>query len=181
MSSILGAATLVALSVVLLIAGASKLFVPNGLSKSLQEVLNLPEKLSRIVAKAVACSELMASVVLLYSTLLVAAVLTALVGSVIFLYSIRSIVIGARQSCGCFGSSSGRPPGARNLVFALLLLAIAAAMYMGVLPIATNPQPRTSTYLLVSALTITNLAVLTVNSRSIRTALGRAFGSGLQG
>jgi hypothetical protein len=113
-----------AIAVALLVAGASKLVSPRPLAASLGQVFGWHRPAGVWIARAVAVTELVAAFLLATSwALTLALTLTGLVGAGTAVFAITAVRRGATAPCGCFGESSGRPVGVRNLLAGSGLLA----------------------------------------------------------
>jgi hypothetical protein len=114
----------VAIAAALLIAGASKLASPRPLAASLGQVFGLRRAAGIGIARAVATIELAAAFLLAGAWAVMAGLaLTGLVGAGVVLFVITAVRRGATMPCGCFGESSGRPIGIRNVLAGAGLLA----------------------------------------------------------
>jgi hypothetical protein len=118
-----------AVAVVLMIAGSSKLASPRPFAAGLGQVFGWSQPIAVGIARAVAAIELTAAF-LLASAWAVAAglLLTGLVGAGVVVFVTVAVRRGASVPCGCFGQSRGRPIGARNLLAGVGLLAGAAVL-----------------------------------------------------
>lgn len=130
-----------AIAVVLLVAGASKLFSPRRLAVSLGQVVGWNRPVGIWIARAVAVTELAAAFLLASSWALGAALaLTSLVGAGTVVFAITAIRRGATAPCGCFGESSDRPVGLRNLLAGTGLVAGAIALLVWPAPDAATAE-----------------------------------------
>jgi hypothetical protein len=112
-----------AVAAILLVGGASKLFSPQPLAVSLGQVYGWARPIGVAAARAVAVIELVAAFLLAGAWAVTAGLaLTGLVGTGIVAFSVTAVRRGATAPCGCFGESSGRPVGARNMLAGVGLL-----------------------------------------------------------
>ena len=122
-----------AVAVILLIGGASKLVSPRPLAGSFAQVYGWRPVTGRWAARAVAGVELLAAFLLAAGwAVTTGAVLAGLVGAGVVTFAGTAMRRGATRPCGCFGESSGRPIGVHNLLAGVGLLA--GAIVVLVLP-----------------------------------------------
>lgn len=120
-----------AIAVILLISGASKLVSPRPLATSLGEVYGWARSTGTWAARVVAGVELATAFLLAGGWLILAgSALTGVVAAGIMIFSITAIRRKATVPCGCFGEASGRPVGVRNLIAGAALLAGAAGLLL---------------------------------------------------
>ncbi|HEY8472614.1 MAG TPA: MauE/DoxX family redox-associated membrane protein [Natronosporangium sp.] len=130
----------VALAVILLLGGAAKLLSPRPLATLLHQVYGWARPAGVAAARAVAALELTAAFLLAGGWLVAAGLtVTGLVGAGIAGFTVIAMRRGATAPCGCFGESSGRPIGVRNLLAGAALLAGAVGLL--VLPGAGTAEP----------------------------------------
>jgi hypothetical protein len=111
-----------AIAAVLMIAGSSKLASPRPFAAGLSQVFGWRQAIG--VARAVAAVELTAAFLLAAAWAVTAGLaLSGLVGAGVVVFVAVALRRGARMPCGCFGESSSRPIGARNLLAGVGLLA----------------------------------------------------------
>lgn len=163
-------------SLPLLIAGASKLASPAGLSKSLHEVLPVP--LLPGLARVIGVYEIAAAVLMLITPMRrMGLVMTVVAGAGILAYTFLALRRGATESCGCFGGTTQSPIGPTNLLFGAALL---GGGIWGLL-VSDAPQPTEAVLvhssILVVILTAAAMVVtLGLNRSALRTALTRGTG-----
>ena len=120
-----------AIAVIFLVSGASKVVTPRPLATSLGQVYGWARARGTWAGRTVAVVEL-ATALLLAGGWLTAtgAALTGLVAVGIMVFSLTAIRRKATVPCGCFGESSDRPIGVRNLLAGSALLAVAAGLLL---------------------------------------------------
>ncbi|HEX6681436.1 MAG TPA: MauE/DoxX family redox-associated membrane protein [Candidatus Limnocylindrales bacterium] len=150
-----------AVAAALLVAGASKLVSPRPLATSLGQVFGWARPAGIAAARVVAAIELLAACLLAAGgPLIVGLALTGLVGAGIVVFVSAAMRRGATAPCGCFGESSGRPIGVRNLLGGIGFLAGAGGLLI-------LPGPGTATAELMLPLTATvALAAVMVRDRA---------------
>lgn len=159
-----------ALAVTLLVAGASKLFSPRPLARSLTQTYRQVRPGAAIVtARAVAVTELAAAfLVASFWAPAVGLGLAGLTGLGIVVFTTTAMIRGTTAPCGCFGESSGRPVGLRNLLAGAGLLigaALLAAPLVEPLPVAQPEAPaRAAVFLPLTA--AVSLAAVMLRDRS---------------
>jgi hypothetical protein len=87
-------------------------------------------------------------------------VLAGVVGVGIVGYATTAMRRGATAPCGCFGESSGRAPGVRNLVAGVALLAVAVVL------LALPGSGRASPAMSLPLVAVLGLTVVLVRDRS---------------
>jgi hypothetical protein len=118
-----------AVAATLLVAGASKLASPRLLAASLGQVYGWARPVGTGAARVVGVVELVAAFLLAGAWAVTAGLaLTGLVGTGIVVFAFTATRRGVTAPCGCFGESSGRPIGARNLLAGAGLLAGAVGL-----------------------------------------------------
>jgi hypothetical protein len=106
-----------ALGVLFLVAGGSKLFSPDPLTRTLRTILRLSwtSRIIELVARGLGVVEIVCAVCVSAIPKLGAPTAFAL-GAGIAVFSLIAVTGDHSISCGCFGRSGGRPLGVRNLL-----------------------------------------------------------------
>ncbi|SRR5690606_30326543 len=118
-----------AIGVILLVSGASKLVSPRPLAASLGQVYGWPRPTGVWAARGVAGVELATAFLVAGGWLIpVGSALTGAVAAGIMIFSITAIRRKATAPCGCFGESRGRPIGVRNVLAGAALMLGAAGL-----------------------------------------------------
>jgi uncharacterized membrane protein YphA (DoxX/SURF4 family)/peroxiredoxin len=125
------------LAIVFLIAGLAKLVSRKSTVEMLRD-FQVPQPMIAPAAIAVPAAELLASVLLLIpSTVIAGGVVASLLLTSFILVISANLVRGRRPSCQCFGTLSARPVGTATLVRNGALLLVALALVIG--PRAHDP------------------------------------------
>jgi hypothetical protein len=155
----------------LLVGGASKLASPRLLASSLSQVYGLARPLGSRVARGVAGVELAAAALVAAAWARpVGLTLVLGVGAGIVMFSYTAMRRGVAVPCGCFGESSGRPIGVRNLLAGAGLFLGAILLF---LPTGAAPASAAAMLPLVGAVAL--LAVMTRDRSALLAPFRRHF------